>query len=335
MKKKFVLITITGFLILFGCVGCRKTSNKKVIESIDKKISELASYNLKGNLEIANGEDMYTYNVEVSYKKDELFKVSLINTNNNHVQVLLKNTDGVYVLTPSLNKSFKFQSDWPYNNSQIYLYQTIINDIKNDSSYTVEKNKSGYIITSKVNYSNNENLISQKVYVDKDYIIAKVEVLNNENTIMMTMTFNSSDLNPTFEDDYFTLNACLNASITTESTKEVSVVDNIIYPLYLPANTYLKGQDIVDNSVDDRVIMTFDGDNSFMLIQETSKKNDELITIPVDGEPMNISDTLGIVSKKSVSWESNGIEYYVTSDTLSESELINIANSVNVLPVGK
>src|SRR5574344_829460 len=129
MKKKFVLITITGILILFGCVGCGKTSNKKVIEFVDKKISELTSYNLKGNLEIANGEDMYTYNVEVSYKKDELFKVSLTNTNNNHVQVLLKNTDGVYVLTPSLNKSFKFQSDWPYNNSQIYLYQTIIHHI--------------------------------------------------------------------------------------------------------------------------------------------------------------------------------------------------------------
>ena len=36
----------------------------------------------------------------------------------------------VRVLTPSLNKSFKFQSDWPYNNSQVYLLQTLLSDIQ-------------------------------------------------------------------------------------------------------------------------------------------------------------------------------------------------------------
>ena len=29
------------------------------------------------------------------------------------------------MVTPSLNKSFKFQSDWPYNNSQVYLINSI------------------------------------------------------------------------------------------------------------------------------------------------------------------------------------------------------------------
>jgi len=38
-------------------------------------------------------------------------RVSLKNKTNNHEQIILKNSDGVYVLTPSLNKSFKFQSD--------------------------------------------------------------------------------------------------------------------------------------------------------------------------------------------------------------------------------
>ena len=36
----------------------------------------------------------------------------------------------VRVLTPTLNKSFKFQSDWPYNNSQVYLLQTLLSDIQ-------------------------------------------------------------------------------------------------------------------------------------------------------------------------------------------------------------
>ena len=31
-------------------------------------------------------------------------------------QIILKNDEGVYVLSPNLNKSFKFQSKRPYNN---------------------------------------------------------------------------------------------------------------------------------------------------------------------------------------------------------------------------
>ena len=38
----------------------------------------------------------------------------------------------ITVVTPSLNKSFKFQSDWPYNNSQSYLLESIADDIKED-----------------------------------------------------------------------------------------------------------------------------------------------------------------------------------------------------------
>ena len=32
---------------------------------------------------------------------------------------------------------------------------------------------------------------------------------------------------------------------------------------------------------------------------------------------------------------SNGVDYYVTSSNLDESELLSVANSIGVLPVGK
>ena len=45
----------------------------------------------------------------------------------------------VYVVTPSLNKSFKFQSEWPSNSSQSYLLNPLLNDVKTDSSTTLEE----------------------------------------------------------------------------------------------------------------------------------------------------------------------------------------------------
>ena len=46
-----------------------------------------------------NNEDTYTYDIDVSYQASNYYKVKLVNTTNNHEQVILKNDDGVYVET--------------------------------------------------------------------------------------------------------------------------------------------------------------------------------------------------------------------------------------------
>lgn len=96
MKKIFLWLIVFCFFI----TGCGKNGEKNVLNDLDKKISKSSSYFLEGMLEIVNDENIYTYKVEVSYKKDDLYKVSLVNTSNNHEQVILKNNEGVYVITP-------------------------------------------------------------------------------------------------------------------------------------------------------------------------------------------------------------------------------------------
>ena len=330
MKKTLILFTL--FLSVF-LIGCGK-KNKDVVEKLKKNIENLAAYNIKGDLEIINNEDIYTYKVDSSYKENDLFRVSLKNINNNHTQILLKNNEGVYVITPALNKSFKFQSDWPYNNSQIYLLQTILNDILNDNDVMVEENNDGFIITSKVNYSNNDELVKQKVYVDNNSEIKLIEVMDSNNNVLMRMKITNFNDKPNFSDDYFDVNSSLNVSISDEPIT-VSKLTSVIYPMYVPSKTYLSSQDKVTTDQGERIILTFEGDNPFMLVQETSSIEKEMITIPVYGKPEIVGDTIGTVSENSVSWSSNGIDYYVTSKNLSEKEMLTVANSINVLPVGK
>ena len=111
----------------------------------------------------------------------------------------------VIVLTPTLNKSFKFQSKWPYNNSQSYLLQSVINDMKNDSKLSMKKNDNGYVFTSTVNYKNNVNLTHQEVVVNKNYEIKSVTVLDDEGNAGIKVTFKSIDMKAKFDDDYFVL----------------------------------------------------------------------------------------------------------------------------------
>lgn len=94
-------------LVLFSClllVGCGNYSSKDVTKDLENKINNLNGYILTGVLEITSNEDLYKYDVDVSYKKNDNFRVSLKNQTNNHEQIILKNEDGVYVLTHKSTK---------------------------------------------------------------------------------------------------------------------------------------------------------------------------------------------------------------------------------------
>lgn len=384
MKKKLLfLIMIIG---VFAISGCGKTSESDVIKDLTKKINDSKAYYVDGTLEIVNNEDVYTYNVNVSYKEKDNYKVSLVNTVNNHEQIILRNSDGVYVVTPRINKSFKFQSDWPYNNSQVYLLGPLLDDITNDVNRTFEKVDDGSKIIVAANYPNNSKLVKQEILLDKSNNIKKVTVFDNNGTAQITMKFNKIDLNSKFNDNYFDLKQIIDIkedntdnttnrennsdenknttdnkvedNSTTENnntnvnenkntnenknedkkssgTKQTSSIEDVIYPMYIPANTYLSNKEKVSKDDGERLILTFDGDNPFMLIEETVTYEKEHLIVPTYGELEVMASTVAIVNDNSVNWIDNNIEYYVVSDKLSKSELLNIARSISVLPVSK
>ena len=241
----------------------------------------------------------------------------------------------VRVLTPSLNKSFKFESEWPYNNSQVYLLQSILSDMNNDKSLTFEEKDDNYIFTSTVNYPNNRTLIKQKIYFDKKLELKEVHVLNESGNTEIKMTFTSIDKKPTFNDDYFALQKNIETAVIDEEVKPVTDIEDAIFPMFLPDNTTLKSQDVIAKDVGERIILTFAGDSPFILIEETVDISDELEIIPTLGEPTMLIDTVGALSEDSVSWISKGMQYYITSETLSQEELVSIAKSISTIPVMK
>ncbi len=96
MKKK--LLILLCFLMIFA-TGCFKYDSKDVLQDLEKKYKNLKAYHVEGELEIINNEDIFTYDVDVKFKKDDQYRVSLKNQSNSHEQIILKNSDGVYVLT--------------------------------------------------------------------------------------------------------------------------------------------------------------------------------------------------------------------------------------------
>lgn len=341
MKKIFLGI----FLCLIFLTGCGKKSEGDVLKSYTSAVEKAKSYYLNGKMELVNNEDVYTYDISVSYEADDNYKIELVNTVNNHEQVILRNSEGVYVVTPSLNKSFKFQSDWPYNNSQVYLLSSLLDDINNDEERVFETKDNEYVFTTRVNYPNSPKLEKQKIYFNANNFPTRVEVLDKDGNVEIKMVFNKIDLKADFNDTYFDLSSILDTEVKEEKneeqqnteteTKETATIDDIIYPMYLPTNTYLANQEKVKVDNGERLILTFAGDSSFVLVEETVSITNSPEIIPTYGEVELIGASLAVINDNSANWFSNGIEYYVVSDTMDSSEILEVAKSISVLPVGK
>jgi outer membrane lipoprotein-sorting protein len=345
MKKILCLI-----LICLLVSGCGKVSQKDIIKDLSKKIDKCSGYKLEGSLKVNNNDETYNYDITVGYKKDDYYKVTITNTSNDHTQVILKNDDGVYLVTPSLNKSFKFQSEWPYDNSQIYLLDAIIRDIEEDDDRTFTIKDNNYIFNTKVDYPNNNKLSTQKVIFDKNLNLKSVSVYDSDGIVCMKLTVKKQNYSSKFKDNYFDLDSIIDSSdsvteddnstdnsnsdnldednVDDENTASTSNLDDVIYPLFLPSGTKLVSEEKVTKSNGERIIMNYDGEKSFLLVEETADVFNELTIIPTSGEPFQLLDTMGVMTDNSLSWVSNGIEYYLVSDVMDSEELVEVAQSI-------
>ena len=79
--------------------GCGKTGTENVVKDFTSKVNDSKSYTLKGNMEIYADEETFTYSLEINFLKAYFYKVKMVNQTNNHEQIILRNTDAVYVMT--------------------------------------------------------------------------------------------------------------------------------------------------------------------------------------------------------------------------------------------
>lgn len=377
MKKIFLLFAA----VLLCITGCGKVTKEDAISKLEKKVNA-GSYILKGTMQIVSNEEKFDYGLTVNSYDKTYYKVALVNQTNNHEQVILKNADGVYVVTPALNKSFKFQSEWPNNSSQAYILESILKDLKSDANTKFEETKDGYELRSAVNYPNNSDLSYQKVVCDNDMNIKEIEVYDINDIVKISVIVDSLDYKAKLDKNDFLLedliteeknncekgncdkkdgdtdknenennsenniekeeqnseqnttenktnnNSNPNEQSNNETESSSNVIDNIIYPLYVPSNTYLTSSEKIDLEDGNRVILTFSGDKDFVLVEETSKVSSEFEVIPIYGDPQVMSTSVAAVGANSIYFTADNIDYYIASSEMSSEEMLNVAASL-------
>ncbi|WP_164214626.1 outer membrane lipoprotein carrier protein LolA [Virgibacillus sp. YIM 98842] len=333
MKRMFVFwsVFVLGMVLLLS--ACGEQSQEDVAESLQKSLEEMEGYKAEAEMSMKTGQEDQTFSIDVWHKQPDFYRVSLSNeAEHEESQIILKNEDGVFVLTPALEKNFKFQSDWPENSSQPYLYQSLVNDVVTDPEAEFESTDSHYIFRTKTNYQSNNNLPFQEIQFDKkSYTPVAVKVLDHDGNALVEVNFSSFDKEAAFEDDDFTMEKNMAGGAADEPTSGQATEESpftVVFPSYM-AGAELTEQKEVELENGKRVILSYTGDKNFTLIQEQLDVQSTLSSPEeVNGDIVNLGHSIGAISENMIEWSSGGMDFILASDQLTQEEMVQIAQSV-------
>lgn len=314
-------------LLLFILVGCKGKDNKNYKEDLISYSSEIKEYNLKAQMKVFKEEGETSFDVTVDYLGPNYYKVRLQNKNTNNIQVIVKNDDGVFVITPEMNKQFKFNSDWPLNSSHAYLYQSIIKDITNDNATTIMTEDDNYIIKSVVNNKTNAKHKTQKTtFNKKTHQPISNEILDAQEKPVVRVDFKEFNTAPKLKASDFNIEA-INTSIRLELAEgEVNGVLTECVPTFIPTGYEL------DKSViqEDYTVFKYKNEENIYtitcVVTEVSKvlaPSREFLDVVM------LDDTLGFVNEKSISFFKDNLLVSIYNENFNLEEVVLIANSFN------
>ncbi|MCU6797649.1 outer membrane lipoprotein carrier protein LolA [Paenibacillus sp. WQ 127069] len=201
--RRFTWVIALVVSLSLVLAGCGKKDAGAVVKDLDGVINKLDSYQGVGRMVLNTGQEPQEYQVEVWYQNPHYYRISLKNDKKDITQIVLRNDDGVFVLTPHLNKSFRFQSDWPENQGQVYLYQSLVQSIIMDKDRQFITDPNAYVFDVMANYQNG-SLARQKIWLDKkNYSPKHVEVSDANANVMVIVDFSQFEFGKKFEKDSF------------------------------------------------------------------------------------------------------------------------------------
>lgn len=343
----WILAIVVGVTVLLA--GCGKKDAGSIVKDLDQKTEKLESYSASGTMVLNTGIQPQEYQVEVWYQKPTYYRIALTNEKKDISQIVLRNDDGVFVLTPHLNKSFRFQSDWPENQGQVYLYQSLIQSIVTDSERHFTTDGEAYVFDVLANYQN-ASLVRQKIWLDKKTFKPQhVEVSDANANPLVVMNFNSFEFDKKFDKDSFDMQRNMTSSKVTLPTlaqspdgqkdagKPAAGKTNaaaaaqslgVIEPSYTPNG--VKKPVASDIKLGDAkgVLLRYSGAYNYTLIE--SKPSDQPVSM-MSGTIIDLGYTIGVMTgddKRTLTWMYDGIEFKLSSGDLPKEEMIKIAMAV-------
>ena len=307
-----------------------KMTQEEVIEDVNKKWNDSKGYELTASMEVRTGNEPRVYDVNVWHTKPDFYRVSVNPQGEKEQQLIVRNEEGVFVVTPALRKTHKFQSEWPKQNSQGYLIGALAEDLLADKNVVMTEDEENFIFELATRNVDRTALPVQQISINKKTMLpTKVSVLDGELQEQVVIQFKDINLGAQHKAEEY---AVEKFSETEEKKAASADIDNKEFQVYYPTvdwtHTKLTDEFEVQDNGSSRVILTFEGEKPYTLMQQPINYNESMLPVFSTGDPADLGDTIGAITEHSIQWDKDGMSFFIASTKLTKEELLEVAASV-------
>lgn len=322
-----------GVLVVVGglVVGCgTQNGEKSVASKLEAHVKTLDGSNYKSTammtVQMDNGSQ--TYYVETWYESPEVYRIALGDANKQINQIIVHNQNGMFIVSPSLGKVFRFNGNWAQNQGHIYLYNQILSNIVSSKDIQFTQSDGNYNFELPVSPAN-DVVTRERVQLDaKTLNPEQIVLMDKSSTPVVTLKYESFQTGIKFSPDDFNPQALVGGekAKTTLSTGDSAASDG---PGYInPTLTYGDKLDSMWQVSDTDAIMRFTGDHAFTL--EEWRPVSTVSGLP-SGEMINLYGVPAVYTDgggaRQLFWLNNGVEFSITSSALSLNQMADVAMS--------
>lgn len=341
--RQAIKIILLAALILVLLVACGKKDEGDIVHELGSKLDKMSGYQATGQMQLFTSDQPLDYSIEIWHQKDNYYRIALTNQQKDVTQIVLRNDEGVFVLTPHLNKSFRFQSDWPNDKGQVYLYQTLVESVLDDEArmFVDDEENNAYVFEVAANYNNSE-LATQKIWVNKDdYTPKRVEISNANGDVLVLIEFTEFIFDPDFQTEDFDMKKNMETAVMpslpvmidehvneNEEAEEPRDHFGVIQPSYTPEGVEHQEVLDVDWNGEKAVSIKYSGEYNYSILETFPEER--TVSAPW-GEVVDLGFTQAVLygeTQQTLHWISDGVEFRLSSGDLPKEEMVNVAQSM-------
>ncbi|MCY0876268.1 MAG: hypothetical protein OWT28_08375 [Firmicutes bacterium] len=311
-------------------VGCGQPSATQVVRQLQSLQSNLTSYKSTAMMTVQVQGTAERYFVETWYRAPDQYRIALGNENRDISQIILRNNQGIYIVSPGIKKIIRFQGDWAERQGQLYLYNALLSRIvaASEPSYTTRDK----VVTFELGAESiNPSVETQRIELAQGtYAPVQVTLLDKKKQPLITMTYLSFDRNVNFPANAFSTDQATTLEPIELPVSAQTQEFHVIEPTWVP-----QSDTVADETDAGGIAMVrYDGPHPFTLVETrpTSAGQDlgsgQLLTI--EGIPAVL---LSQGNVHQLYWLYGGLSFALTS-RMSIEDIVQVASST-ITDMGK
>lgn len=201
MRRFTGMALVAGVIVavVAGCGILPNTENMSAKLKTEASTLEQSNYESTAMMTVQMDNSSQSYYIETAYEAHDTYRIKLGDANGKVNQIIVRNQNGMFIVSPSLKKVFRFNGNWAQNQGHIYLYDQILQQLAQAKNLKpTNSSNSGYTFEIPAS-TGNDVVTKEQVTLTKDLHPKTVILFDQSGKAVVRIDFKTFKTNVKFQ----------------------------------------------------------------------------------------------------------------------------------------